>query len=114
MPEVAMSPRVVEDPPASFQEMFVRISAEATSLCVSKQKDYGPANIAAFGELGVLIRLNDKFQRLKNLLTSGKSPRNETIEDTWIDLANYAMIGLAVRRGWWTEHECPPLLEERG
>jgi hypothetical protein len=119
--ETATAVKVVQDgqppedgPPASFQEMLVRITSEANALCVSKQKDYGPANIAGFGEIGVLIRLNDKFQRLKNLLTSGKSPKNESVEDTWIDLLNYSVIGLAVHRGWWSEKTCPPLLEERG
>lgn len=107
-------PPTDEGAPGSFEEMLLRISSEATGLCVAKQKDYGPANIAAFGEIGVLIRLNDKFERLKNLIKTGKSPKNESIEDTWIDLANYAMIGLAVHRGWWTDKTCPPLLEERG
>jgi hypothetical protein len=35
----------------------------------SKQLDYGSANIADFGEYGVLVRANDKVARLKNLLT---------------------------------------------
>jgi hypothetical protein len=94
--------------------MFLRISSEAIALCCAKQKDYGPGNIPAFGELGVLVRLNDKVERLKNLLNTGKAPTHESIEDTWIDLVNYAMIGIAVRRGWWTSTQCPQLLPERG
>jgi len=30
-----------------------------------------------------------------------KTPNYETIEDTLIDLANYAIIGLMVQRGQW-------------
>jgi hypothetical protein len=102
------------DPPASFEEMFLRISSEAIGLCVSKQRDYGAGNISAFGELGVLVRLNDKLERLRNLTKTGKAPKHESIEDTWIDIANYGMIGLAIHRGWWTDRQCPPLLPERG
>jgi hypothetical protein len=120
--EVATAVRVVDrdgqppedGPPASFQEMMLRLSNQAVSLCISKQKDYGPKNISAFGLVGVLVRMNDKFERLKNLTKTGKRPTNETIEDSLIDVANYAMIALAVHRGWWTDEHCPPLLEERG
>lgn len=101
-------------PPASFQEMMVRLANECTSLCISKQRDYGSANIPAFGLVGVVVRMNDKFERLKNLLKTGRKPSNESLEDTLVDVANYAMIALAVHRSWWTDRQCPPLLEERG
>ena len=120
--EIATAVKVVErdgqppeeGPPASFQQMMLTIANQATSLCISKQKDYGPKNISAFGLVGVLVRMNDKFERLKNLTKTGKRPTNESIEDTLIDVANYAMIALAVHRNWWTDDHCPPLLEERG
>jgi hypothetical protein len=94
--------------------MFLRVSGEAIALCCEKQRAYGPGNIPAFGVLGVLVRLNDKVERLKNLINSGQDPQEETIEDTLLDLVNYSMIGIAVRRGWWTQQHCPPLLEQRG
>jgi hypothetical protein len=65
----------------------------------SKQLDYGSANIADFGEYGVLVRANDKVARLKNLLTNVASPRNESIEDSWLDLSNYSLIAVLCRRG---------------
>ena len=67
----------------------------------SKQLDYGSANIADFGEYGVLVRANDKVARLKNLLTNVASPRNESIEDSWLDLSNYSLIAVLCRRGDW-------------
>lgn len=67
----------------------------------SKQLDYGSANIADFGEYGVLVRANDKVARLKNLLTNVASPRNESIEDSWLDLSNYSIIAVLCRRGDW-------------
>jgi hypothetical protein len=67
----------------------------------SKQLDYGSANIADFGEYGVLVRANDKVARLKNLLTNVASPQNESIEDSWLDLSNYSLIAVLCRRGDW-------------
>ena len=66
---------------------------------VDKQRDYGSGNILSFGEFGVLVRLYDKMERLKNLLTKNKEPKNEAIEETWMDIANYAKIALMLRMG---------------
>ena len=77
-------------------------------LMFRKQHDYGPGNILAFGEFGVLVRLNDKLERLKNLYKKGVAPANESVEDSWRDAANYAIIALMLRRGWFTL----PLAEE--
>ena len=67
----------------------------------SKQHDYDSSNIAAFGEYGVMVRIWDKVSRLKNLLQNSTEPEHETIDDLWIDLANYAIIGVLCRRGIW-------------
>lgn len=66
-----------------------------------KQRDYGSGNIAAFGEFGVLVRTWDKVSRLRNLLTNVKTPANESIEDSWLDLCNYSIIAVLCRRGEW-------------
>jgi hypothetical protein len=44
------------------------IFREQMALMVKKRQDYGPGNINAFGELGVVVRLSDKMERLKHLL----------------------------------------------
>ena len=67
----------------------------------SKQADYGSGNISAFGEYGVLVRVTDKHARLKNLLTNGAEAKNESIMDTWLDMANYAIIAVLCRKGEW-------------
>lgn len=82
-----------------FEDAVDQIMTELKELMISKQKDYGPGNIMSFGEFGVLVRANDKMERLKNLLTKKRDPSNESIEDTWKDLANYGIIALMVRRG---------------
>jgi len=67
--------------------------------------DYGPGNInhAHGGAInGLLVRIGDKFERLKNLVKKdGIKPQHESIEDSFKDLANYGVIGLMVQRGLW-------------
>jgi hypothetical protein len=45
--------------------------------------------------------MHDKLARLNHLVGKGDTPNYETIEDTLVDLANYAIIGLLVQRGQW-------------
>ena len=79
----------------------MKIAAENVALLDSKHKDYGAGNIAAFGEYGIMVRLSDKMERLKRLLTNAQTPNNESIEDTYRDVCNYAIIALMVRRNLW-------------
>ncbi|NPV80722.1 MAG: DUF1599 domain-containing protein [Firmicutes bacterium] len=88
--------------PATFEDAFDAIIAELRELMIKKQRDYGHENITAFGEFGVLVRLNDKVARLRNLLSKDKEPQNESIEDSWWDIANYAIIAQMLRRGIFT------------
>ena len=69
-----------------------------------KHEDYGPMNIAGApgGPMnGLRVRMYDKLARLNNLVDTGDTPNYESIEDTLLDLANYAIIGLLVQRGQW-------------
>ena len=77
---------------------------EIGNLLITKQADYGPGNINnAFGGPmnGLMVRIGDKFERLKNLLRGGSTPQHESIEDSFKDMANYAVIALMVERGLW-------------
>lgn len=72
-------------------------------LC-SKQRDYSPNNIALApgGAMnGLLVRMNDKMERLKNLYYNTVDPYNESFDDSLLDLANYCVIALMVRNGEW-------------
>lgn len=82
------------------------IYEELRNVLCSKQNDYGPGNInnAPGGPInGLLVRMNDKMERLKNLMYNGAVAKNESIEDSFVDIANYAVIALMVRRGVWPE-----------
>ena len=83
----------------------LRAACECVQLFDTKQMDYGSTNIAACGEMGIAVRLQDKVSRMQNLLRKelkGESSINhESLEDTYKDAANYAMIGLLLKRGLW-------------
>jgi hypothetical protein len=77
---------------------------ELTDLLLSKHRDYGPKNIslAPGGPVnGLRVRMHDKLARINNLVDSGAEPRHESLEDSFKDMANYAIIGLLVLRGQW-------------
>lgn len=77
-----------------------KIACENVKLMDRKQMDYGSGNISAFGEFGVLVRMNDKLERLKHL-NKMPNPKNESIEDSYMDLSNYAIIAMMIRRNIW-------------
>jgi hypothetical protein len=69
---------------------------------IKKNEAYGKNNIAKFGEKGVFIRVNDKYERLFQLVWEGKAePQDETVMDTWRDMAGYSVIAMMLRKGKW-------------
>ena len=77
---------------------------ELSQLLISKHRDYGPKNIslAPGGAVnGLRVRMHDKLARINNLVDSGADPEHESLEDSFKDMANYAIIGLLVLRGQW-------------
>lgn len=85
---------------------YLRAILPLALLMDRKQQDYGSGNIAINGELGVMVRSQDKISRIKNLLqkemrSESQIPNNESLLDSWADLANYGVIGLLLRTGKW-------------
>ena len=77
---------------------FESICCELIALHEHKNKDYGRAfdkSMNKFGVVSLLIRLNDKFERLESLFKNGKAEVTaESFEDTLRDIACYAIMGL--------------------
>lgn len=89
---------------AQFASHVQNVAEELVDLLISKHHDYGPKNIAQSpgGPLnGLRVRLWDKLARLNNLVDTNVDPEHESLEDTFKDMANYAIIGLLVLRGKW-------------
>lgn len=81
---------------------FLKIALENTLLMDGKQSDYGSKNISSFGTFGVVVRMNDKFERIKNLFNKKKRRAvNESIHDSFRDISNYAIIALMLEKGLW-------------
>jgi hypothetical protein len=90
----------------NFIKNVVTTFQELQDLLISKHKDYGPKNISDSpgGPInGLRVRMHDKLARINNLVDSNKNPEHESLEDSFKDMANYAIIGLLVLRGKWDQ-----------
>lgn len=76
---------------------------ELNEIYREKNKKYGDSFSKTFKEYGpsvVCIRLDDKLNRLKQLLLKGEpDTADERTVDTLKDLANYALMGLMELEG---------------
>jgi hypothetical protein len=90
-----------------MSKQYLAAMLELAVLFDKKQSDYGSSNISSTGELGVMVRTQDKVSRVRNLLmkelkgSADAGAENEPLEDSWKDMANYGVIGLLLRRGLW-------------
>lgn len=97
----------------SFEQTFAEIYSEAYKLLCDKQERYGDTNIEQLGIHGVVGRIaHDKSARAKKFLNGkivgGKvilepfdDGDGESMADTLMDIANYALIAVALQRGKW-------------
>lgn len=75
-------------------EQMEMIQSEALELFKRKNADYGDA-FAKYGVVGVLMRIEDKLQRVMSITKNGVNLVNdESIKDTLIDLHNYSAMAL--------------------
>ena len=92
---------------------FKMIQEEQYETFCKKQMDYGPSNISMGTGVGeainkklattaLVIRINDKIQRLLNLVVSNdRDAQNAPVEDAFKDLSVYGIIAQIVRNGKW-------------
>lgn len=82
------------------QEMFNEITTKMAETYKAKNHDYGNAfgkSINEFGLVAAVVRMNDKMERLKSLAKMGPDEikvKDESVKDTLLDLANYAVMTL--------------------
>ena len=102
--ELAILQQWHEETPRIFELNVIDTVHELADLLLSKHKDYGPKNISESpgGPInGLRVRMHDKLARINNLVDSGDNPQHESLEDSFKDMANYAIIGLMVLREQW-------------
>lgn len=107
------TPNGLERLRTGFSGTFAGLFDEAFGVLLDRQRKYGPGNITQQGIYGVVTRIaDDKAQRLKRALNGtivngrvdievADGEDGDTFEDACIDLANYALIALALKRGLW-------------
>jgi hypothetical protein len=113
-PDVSDVVRLMEERHPEMMQEFQKIQREQYELFAQKQMAYGKGNIMLGGDIGVeedrvaairgiTIRLNDKMQRLLNLVLKGVANplKNESVSDTFMDMSVYGIISLIVERGEW-------------
>jgi hypothetical protein len=91
-------------PTGAFEEAVQQKFQHAKHILLSKQKDYGPKNIAQApgGALnGLRVRMHDKLARINHLVETGATPEHESLKDSFLDMANYAIIAMLVLDEEW-------------
>ena len=76
---------------------FNQLAMDMCQLYENKNNDYGDSfNISCtkYGPIAALTRMSDKFNRIETLTLKREEQKveDEKLEDTLIDLANYAMM----------------------
>lgn len=82
-----------DDKPARFDAIVKRMA----DTYRAKNADYGDSfgqSVKEFGYTAALVRMSDKFNRLKNLMRADAQAqvKDESIKDTILDLACYSVM----------------------
>jgi len=87
-----------------FKNDVKDLADELVNLLVRKQSDYGPLSISQTpgGALkGIIVRMHDKVY----LVFKKKTQKNESVIDTFLDIAGYAFLAILFLRGKWDKYE---------
>lgn len=74
---------------------FKEITDSMAKTYEAKNHDYGNSfdqSLNEFGLVASVVRLGDKMNRIKSLIKKEAQVKNESIEDTLLDMANYAIM----------------------
>lgn len=87
------------------QRIIAEIGIDWLDLLLRKNKDYGDSifrpmeltpDVAV--DAAIRIRMSDKIARLRQLMNSSASVKDETVEDTVGDLGSYCLLLLVQRQ----------------
>lgn len=83
------------EPKQETQPIFDTLLNQIKATHEKKNHDYGNSFIKSMNEFGMIaaaIRLSDKLSRFKTLINSAAQVKDESIEDTLLDMAAYAIM----------------------
>ena len=76
-------------------EKHLKICEKLNEIYINKNHDYGDSFGETFRKLGIVsavTRITDKTNRLQSLCKKEQKVNDESIRDTLMDLANYAVM----------------------
>ena len=76
-------------------QSFMDITTNMAKTYAAKNHDYGNSfeqSCDKFGIIASVVRLGDKMNRIESLTTKEAEVKEESIKDTLLDLANYAIM----------------------
>lgn len=76
-------------------EQFMSITQNMAKTYAAKNHDYGNSfeeSLDEFGLVASVVRLGDKMNRIKSLIKKEAQVKDESIKDTLLDMANYAIM----------------------
>lgn len=76
-------------------ERFEYLTTKMAETYRAKNHDYGDSfgqSMKEFGLVAAAVRMNDKMNRFKTLINKDAQVKDESIRDTLMDLANYAIM----------------------
>ena len=79
------------------QERHKIICDKLRAIYTKKNKDYGDSfvvSIQKFGPIAFVVRASDKMLRIEQLVDNNPEVKDESFEDTVLDLANYCIMYL--------------------
>lgn len=91
------------------RKSFKAITDMMNELNAKKLNDYGNTfgNMCkSFGKIYPLIEIQKKINRLNNLISSGNEPQNESIIDSFVDIANYAVLSIIEFQSQDADNQC--------
>ena len=114
-PQVNPIIKEIEEKYPEMTKEFKKIMRDQYETFCKKQSNYGPDNIALgkdltkeedrkLSQMGLWFRMNDKIQRIKQLVVlGGQDNVGEAVDDTYQDLSVYSIIAQLVKNGKWAK-----------
>ena len=100
-PKLKDVPKAIDSAVSKFEMLARSYTENLSETLVAKNADYGNSFEKSYekhGLVSAVIRLEDKLNRLESLLKN-EAQVNESIDDTLLDIAGYAILTLIARGG---------------
>jgi len=89
-----------------IENKFKEILKNINNILNERNKEYGDNNLLKFGLYGIMLRMDDKFERILNIINNKNEELNYEdvdinpyLEDALYDIAGYAINALRLLKG---------------